>query len=285
MAVRDRGLVLRAFGDRVQVLTASGEAAYRPKGTLRQDGIVAGDRVQVEGEHVTSVETRRNRLGRPPVANVDILLAVVTLREPEVSASDLDRLLLQAEAEGLTSLVVVNKADLAESAEIDRFLGPYVQAGYPAVRTAVRQEGGTDALRAELPEGLAVLAGPSGVGKSSLLKALTGVAAEVGGMSHRLGRGRHTTRAATLYEMGRDRFLADTPGFSALDLPEVEPRALAGLYPDFPQAVCRFTDCLHRAEPDCGVREAARSGRLDPGRYARYLMFLAEIEGRPKKWH
>lgn len=284
-AGRTSGIVLRAFGDRVQVETSVDVGAYRPKGSLRQEGIFAGDRVTVEGEHIVALGERRNRLGRPPVANVDIVLAVVTLHEPEMSPQDLDRLLLQSEAAQLRSLVVLNKSDLCHGTEAEEFLAPYRHAGYDAVQTVGRSAGSAAELRATLPPGLAVLAGPSGVGKSSLLRQLTGEDVEVGEVSQRLGRGRHTTRAATLYRLGGGRWIADTPGFSALDLPAVEARDLARLYPEFADAKCRFTDCVHRREPDCAVLAALAEGLVDRGRYARYLTFLEEIEGRPKRWH
>lgn len=282
---RTSGVVLRAFGDRAQVQSPWGVGTYRPKGSLRREGILAGDRVTLEGEHIVALEPRRNRLGRPPVANVDILLAVVALHQPQVSPQDLDRLLLQAEAMQLRSLVVLNKADLCLGSEAEEFLGAYREAGYDAVQTVGRSAASAAELRAALPAGLAVLAGPSGAGKSSLLKQLTGVDVEVGDVSERLGRGRHTTRAATLHRLGEGRWIADTPGFSALDLPLVEARDLSRLYPEFGFAQCRFSDCVHRAEPDCAVRAALAQGRVDPGRYARYLGFLEEIEGRPRRWH
>lgn len=285
MPERAQGIVLRVFGDRVQVETEAGVQSYRPKGSLREMGVLAGDRVTIEGEHVVAVAKRRNRLGRPPVANADVLLAIVALRRPEVSPQDLDRLLLQAEAADLRSIVVVNKMDLATEEEADAYLAPYRSAGYEAVRAASHLAGGVDVLRAALPPGLGVLAGPSGVGKSSLLSALTGEKVEVAELSERLGRGRHTTRAATLYQVGEGRMLADTPGFSALELPEIEAYRLRELYPEFQRFRCRFNDCMHRAEPDCAVREAALQGEVDRGRYARYLEFLEQIEGRPKKWH
>lgn len=285
MPERAQGIVLRAFGDRVQVKTDAGIGNYRPKGSLRATGVLAGDRVTIEGEHVVAVAERRNRLGRPPVANADVLLAIVALRRPEVSPQDLDRLLLQAEAADLRAIVVMNKMDLATDEEANAYLAPYRQAGYEVVRAASNLPGGVEVLRSALPPGLGVLAGPSGVGKSSLLSALTGEQVEVADLSEHLGRGRHTTRAATLYQVGEGRMLADTPGFSALELPEVEAHQLRQLYPEFQRFACRFNDCMHRAEPDCIVRAAADKGEIDGGRYGRYLEFLGQIEGRPKKWH
>ncbi len=281
-----RGVVLRVLGDRAQVRSSDDEIlSLRPKGVLRQGGLLAGDEVECSGEHITAVKPRRNALGRPPVANADLLLTVVTIRDPSVQQADVDRLLLQAEAIGLTTLIVLNKADLATRQELEGFAQPYRAAGYRVLETAAGLGQGVGEIRAALPVGLSVLAGPSGVGKSSLLTALIGVAVEVGTISERLRRGRHTTRSATLYEVADGRFIADTPGFSALELPDVAPLRLRELYPEFQGRLCRFGDCVHRAEPDCGVREAVAAHEIDQGRYERYRQYLGELEGRPPQWH
>ncbi len=281
-----RGVVLRVLGDRAQVRSGDDEIlSLRPKGVLREGGLLAGDEVECSGEHITAVGPRRNELGRPPVANADLLLAVATLRDPAVKQADVDRLLLQAAAIELPSVIVLNKADLATPQELDDFAQPYRAAGYRVLEATARRGEGVAGIRAALPEGLSVLAGPSGVGKSSLLTALIGIAVEVGEISARLRRGRHTTRSATLYELAAGKFIADTPGFSALELPDVAPLRLRELYPEFQGRLCRFGDCVHRSEPDCGVREAVAAHEIDQGRYERYRQYLAELEGRPPQWH
>lgn len=278
------GVVLRVYGDRALVRCDRELAELRPKGTLRKDGLLAGDAVDVLGEHIVAVHPRENELGRPPVANASILLAIAAVREPAVSPGDLDRMLLQSEAQRLAPLVVLNKCDLSTEDELAAYSRPYEAAGYPVVRISTRRGDGIEELRRALPEGIAVLAGPSGVGKSSILRSLTGEDVEIGRMTQKLQRGRHTTRAATLYEVSAGRMIADTPGFSDLDLPDVAPERLAQLYPEMEDLGCRFADCWHRAEPDCAVIRAVAEGRLDVGRYRRYLEFLTELEGRPRRW-
>ncbi len=278
------GVVLRVYGDRALVRCGQELAELRPKGSLRKEGLLAGDAVEVLGEHIVTVRPRENELGRPPVANASILLAIAAVREPAVSQGDLDRMLLQSEAQQLAPLVVLNKCDLSTEDELAAYSRPYAAAGYPVVRVSTRSGDGIEELRHALPEGIAVLAGPSGVGKSSILRALTGEDVEIGRMTHKLQRGRHTTRAATLYEVSPGRMIADTPGFSDLDLPGVAPERLAQFYPEMEDLGCRFADCWHRAEPDCAVIRAVAEGRLDVGRYRRYLEFLTELEGRPRRW-
>ena len=279
------GIVLRAFGDRTLVESLGEVHTLRPKGLLRTEGLLAGDRVECDGEHITKLLPRQNQLGRPPVANAAVVLVVVCLRDPAVAQVDIDRLILQAAVQELRTIVVLNKADLCAREEKEAFLDPYRRAGYAVAETAARVGQGIAELQALLPPGIAVLAGPSGVGKSSILKALIGIDVKVSSISERLHRGRHTTRAATLYSLGAGRLLADTPGFSALELPEVEARELKRYYPEFRGSLCRFGDCVHRAEPDCSVQEAVQEGTIDRGRYERYLDFLQELEGRPKRWH
>lgn len=278
-------MVLRVFGDRALVRSGDDLATYRPKGALRHEGLLAGDRVTLEGEHITSVLPRQNKLGRPPVANVRILLAVASVVDPAMSNGDCDRILLQAEAAGLEPLLVLNKADITPSQELDRYAEPYRRAGYPVIYTSATKETGLLALRQGLPVGLAAMAGPSGVGKSSLLRGLSDYDVAVAAVSPRLRRGRHTTRASTVFDLGEGKLLADTPGFSALELPEVEPRELSSLYPEMRRYSCRFADCLHRTEPDCAVQSALERGEIEGERYRRYLQFLHELEGRPKRWH
>jgi len=277
-------VVLEVLGDRARVRTGDDIVSLRPKGVLRHEGLLAGDDVALDGEHIISVAPRRSVLGRPPVANATELLVVATLRDPVVQPGDVDRLLLQASAAGLAALVVLNKCDLASPAELAAYARPYRAAGYRVLETVAPRHVGVDRLRDGLEAGLSVLAGPSGVGKSSLLRALADVAAKVGTISPRLRRGRQTTRTATLHDLGGGRLLADTPGFSALELPDVPWRDLRLLYPEFSGLECRFADCVHRLEPDCAVQEAVREGRVDSGRYERYLRFLEEMEGRPPKW-
>ena len=280
-----RGVVLQVLGDRAMVRSGEDVLSLRPKGVLRDGGLLAGDEVEISGEHIAKVLPRRNELGRPPVANASLLLVVATLRDPSVQPSDVDRLLLQAGAIELAALLVLNKCDLATREELQAFAAPFRAAGYAVHETAAIRGEGVAALRAELSAGLSVLAGSSGVGKSSLLSALTEIAVEVGAISRRLRRGRHTTRTATLYEIGSGRLIADTPGFSALELPAVPPHRLRDLYPEFQGLSCRFSDCVHRAEPDCGVRVAVDQGLIDQGRYERYCRYLEELEGRPPRWH
>jgi ribosome biogenesis GTPase len=277
----------------------------RPEGQPAPEGeddagyppVMAGDRVRFRdlggGEGmVDEVLPRRTALVRPPVANADQVVVVVAWTAPPFSALFVDRVILEAALQGCHAVVCLNKTDLlgeAELARARRALEPWRAAGYATVLTSAVRGEGLDALRAALAGHLSVLAGPSGAGKSRLLAALfPGQEIRSGELSARLGRGRHTTRAVQLLALGPDPtagWVADTPGFSRLELPGLAPEDLPGLYPEFRAyaAACRFRGCLHDAEPDCAVRAAVADGRLDEGRYARYRALLAEVRERAQR--
>lgn len=285
--MKRRGRVIQSVGDYHTVALADGgEILCRARGRLKRRGsIVTGDRVTVtvvgdEGV-IEEVEPRTSQLIRPTIANVDTAVVVMALARPEPSLDLVDRILAMAERERLDALVVFNKADLVAQPDAQRLSAPYDEAGYPVHVVSAAQGTGIEALKQSLDGRVSILAGPSGVGKSSLLNALIPQASQrTGDVSSKLSRGRHTTRHVSLLPMGEKGWLADSPGFSTLSFGAMDPRELPGLYPDFVRLEhgCRFTGCLHRSEPDCAVREAVQEGRLDEGRYQRYLRLLREIE-------
>ncbi|MBO8142234.1 MAG: ribosome small subunit-dependent GTPase A [Firmicutes bacterium] len=285
----EQGTVLRGIGGFYRVLLDNGRVVdCRPRGRLRLQpaGLLAGDRVDVsvlpDGTGaVEAVHPRRSRLRRPPVANVDRVVAVMALADPEPNLLLLDRLLTMAEASELDVLVCWTKADLAGREQAERLAGLYRRAGYPAVVTSSRTGEGIEQLQQALAGRLSTLAGPSGVGKSALLNALVpGLSRATGEVSRKLRRGRHTTREVELLRLPRGGLVADTPGFSQLELTEIGKNRLGLLMRDIARfaAECRFPGCLHRREPACSVRAAVDRGDIDRGRYRHYLIFLDEIE-------
>ena len=258
----------------------------------REDVVLVGDRVRVsltgDGRGVIEeVFTRTTRLHRPPVANITRMVAVIALARPEPDLELLDRLLVVAEATGLSPLVCFNKADLVGPEQVQPLVQTYHRAGYRVVVTSALTGYGLDQLREHLRGHVSTLSGPSGVGKSALINALCPEAGQATGeVSERLGRGRHTTRTVRLLPLPDGGLLADTPGFSRLDLSDIAPRKLPWLMRDIARlsAGCRFgRGCLHGAEPDCAVREAVQQGELARSRYQHYLRLfeeLTELEAR-----
>lgn len=284
---RFHGRVIRSVGDYHTVWIEPGaEVLCRARGRLKQRGsLVTGDLVTValtgpDQGVIEEVAPRSTFLFRPPVANVDTAVVVMSLARPEPSLDLADRILAVASRAGLDGLVVLTKADLVDPQEASRISTPYEAAGYPVFVTSAPAGQGIEALREALSSRVSILAGPSGVGKSSLLNALVpGAALRTGEVSRKTDRGRHTTRHVSLLRLGERGWIADSPGFSNLSFGPMDPRELPGLFPDLQRFAggCRFSGCLHQREPGCAVRQAVEEGSLDEGRYRRYLRILQEV--------
>lgn len=249
----------------------------------RGTAVHVGDRVRiqaidpVQGRAVVSdVEPRRSWLSRPPVANVSLVVVALAVEEPVFDPDQASRFLLTAERTGLEVQLVLTKADLMTDHAAEQLLRRLVGWGYSPLILSCRTGQGVELLRERLKSAeLAVLCGPSGVGKTSLLNCLVpDLRLRVGEVSGRLRRGRHTTRHVEIYRLGQNGRVVDTPGFNRPDLPE-DPREFSVLFPELRRQLdpwpCRFRDCLHRGEPGCGVP-------TDWERYGFYINSLEELE-------
>ena len=263
----------------------------RARGAFRSRGEkpLVGDDVEfsrIEEEEGTGridrLLPRRNELIRPAVANMDQALILVSAGRPAFHPLLLDNFLLWMGMQGVPTLIGVGKCDL-DRAEAERIASLYEATGFPVLIFSALSGEGLPALREALVGKTTVLAGASGVGKSTLLNALIPEAGmETGELSERLGRGKHTTRHSEIFFLEKDSFVLDTPGFTSLDTPELEAEAVAAYYPEFAEAAktCRFPDCMHDKEPDCGVKAAVRAGQIARSRYASYLRNLQDIRDR-----
>jgi len=298
------GRVLRISGGTYHVLAGDAEleCSLRGRVKLGELAVAVGDRVRVErledgSCRISEILPRAGTLTRHGVsrrreqviaANIDQVAAVAAVCSPDPDFIMVDRLLVLAELDGLDGLVVANKADLVEEPEAlpDGF-DAYADAGYEVLSTSATSGLGLDRLDRRLRGRVTVLSGQSGVGKSSLLNALMpGLDLRVGEIGERKRRGRHTTVAAALYPYGRDGcapdgFVVDTPGLQYLALWNVEPAELSRAFPEFRPHLdrCRFKNCRHREEPECGVRVAIEAGEVSERRHRSYLTLLEESEG------
>ena len=266
----------------------------RAKGIFRNRGEkpLVGDRVtcdildEAEGEaSVTSICERKNCLIRPAVANVDQALVVFALRDPEPNYNLLDRFLVMMERQSLAPVLVFNKCDLATGKEKEACAAVYEAAGYPVVFISAASGEGLEPVRNLLRRKTSVLAGPSGVGKSTLMNQLKPEAAmETGEISRKIRRGKHTTRHSELFYLEEDTFLMDTPGFTSLEIFADDIPELQKGYPEFSEfaADCRFLDCAHIGERDCGVKKALTEGRCSRVRYENYCQMAGEIRQRKR---
>ena len=287
-----QGIILRGIGGFYYVETADAEYTCRARGSFRRQGItpVAGDRVEIEvqpsGEgFLTRVLERRNSLLRPPVANLDLLVLVASVCQPTTNTLVLDKMIAVAEKKGITPIVVINKADLADPTELEE---TYRKAGLECYTVSALQAETLEPLRKRLAGHISVFSGNSGVGKSSILNAIDpSLILETGEISQKLGRGRHTTRTATLYHLA-DGYIVDTPGFSSLDLEQVEPiykDELPDCFREFARFVdqCRFIGCAHYKEPNCSVRQAVEDGLIAHSRYESYVTMYEAVKDK-KEW-
>jgi ribosome biogenesis GTPase len=301
------GTIIRGYGLYFDVMTDDGLLRCTLRGTLKRerrktDVAAVGDRVRArlttpeadppEGviEEILPRKRVLSRLARGTddveqviLANPDQLVAVFAIHEPEPHPRLVDRFLLLAEARELAAVLCVNKVDLAEPGEVERFGEPFRKAGYPIVPTSAKLEHGLDALWEVLQGKISAFAGPSGVGKSSLLNALAPERAEqqrIGEISQATGKGRHTTTWTTLFKIAPDTYVADTPGIRQLGLWGVNFDELDTLYPEFRPYLgeCYYADCRHLNEPGCAVRAAVEEGHIHPDRYESYRRWLMPDE-------
>lgn len=206
-------------------------------------------------------------------ANLDILVAVHSLREPDFNSARLDRFLLIAEAAEIPAMIVLNKTDLVSYGEQEDATAPYRSTGYSVILTSASTDEGVDELRAALTGRISVVVGPSGVGKSSLLNRVQpGLRLRTGEISESTGKGRHTTTTAELLPLTGGGWVADTPGLRELAIREVEAEDLGWLFPEFRPylAQCKFSNCSHREELGCAVAEAVERGEIAESRYRSY---------------
>ncbi|HEU4963082.1 MAG TPA: ribosome small subunit-dependent GTPase A [Bacilli bacterium] len=261
----------------------------RARGVFKKHGInpLVGDRVvfsPIGGREgvVEEVLPRKNELVRPPIANIDQSVLTFSAVEPDFNPKLLDRMLVQTERVDLEAVIIITKIDkLPDRSVLDKWMQPYLEMGYTVLPVASKSGEGLEAVRDTLAGKLSGLAGNSGVGKSTLLNALVpGLNLNVGEISQKLGRGKHTTRHSEIYRLYEETFVIDTPGFATLEFTDMEPEVLAVCFRDIWQKShdCKYRGCLHTTEDGCAVRPAAEAGEISPRRYANYREFLEELK-------
>ena len=269
---------------------ASGIYECKAKGVFRNRKVkpLVGDNVEIvvldEEKRIGNVEEilpRKNELIRPAVSNIDMALVIFAAAKPDPNFNLLDRFLCMMEYQKVPVTICFNKCDLVSEEEKEKLQQIYAPAGYEILFTSVKTGENIDNLKALLADKTTTVAGPSGVGKSSLINELqTGVRMQTGAISDKIGRGKHTTRHSEIISIGQDTYIMDTPGFSSMDLPGFEKEDLWTCYPEFVpyEPECRFIGCSHIGEPDCGVKNALAEGKISQVRYDNYVMLYEEMK-------
>ncbi|MCO7174654.1 ribosome small subunit-dependent GTPase A [Sporolactobacillus kofuensis] len=289
------GTIIKALSGFYYVNDGQQQIQCRARGVFRKRGLspLVGDHVGYEAKkptdgYILSIQKRKNELKRPPIANIDQAILVFSVAEPAFDSQLLDRFLVQMEAQNIDPLICLTKWDLLSQVEAEAMrlrVDTYARIGYPVVITSSMNNEGLDALRNQMENRISVITGQSGVGKSTLLNHLNqSLSIDTQAISQSLGRGKHTTRHVELMPIGVNGYVADTPGFSSLELPDITVTELEHCFPEFDgyRDHCRFRGCTHIAEPDCMVKEAISEKKIDQKRYAHYQVFFNEINQRKK---
>ncbi len=273
-----------------------GKGVYecKAKGVFRKDKQkpLVGDDVEIqilkEEEKKGNIEVllpRKSELIRPAVANIDQALVIFSIVKPQPNFNLLDRFLIMMEQQRIPCIICFNKSDIDEDNEGDAYEAIYQACGYQTLKISARQRQGIEVVKQLLYGKTTTVAGPSGVGKSSLVNELqSGVQMETGDISTKIERGKHTTRHSELIAIGEETYILDTPGFSSLGLFDMEKEDLAGYYPEFAkhECYCKFGGCAHISEPVCGIKEAVADGRISALRYENYKLLYEELKERKK---
>lgn len=284
------GRVVKGIGGFYYVYDGTETYMGKARGNLKRNKeiIYVGDIVDFDLDEnseciVNSITERKNYLTRPPVSNLEMLVVVFAAANPEVNFPVVDKLIAACETKDIEVAVCISKKDLVSPEVLESYISTYRDI-YPTVAVNGITGDGIDELGGIIRGRNVALAGPSGVGKSTITNLLYGYEkAATGSVSDKTMRGRHTTRHVEVFPLADGTFLYDTPGFTSLDMPELDEREVGRLFPEFRaySGQCKYADCMHINEPECAVKEALDAGLIQKTRYDSYIMMTEEV----KKWH
>lgn len=291
-----KGKIIKGIAGFYYVHTPENGLLYecKAKGIFRKQNVkpLVGDDVEISTDNqpegkgvITAILPRKNALIRPAVANVDQALVLFAAAEPDPNLNLLDRFLVMMQKQGVPTYICFNKKDIVTNTEISMLKDIYQSCGYEVFTTSIINQDGISEITKFIQGKTTVLAGPSGVGKSSLINELVPEAMmETGNVSEKIKRGKHTTRHSELINVEQDTYIMDTPGFSSLYINEIETDELKDYYIEFLEYEnnCRFIGCLHLNEPGCAVKEALEAGKISQQRYENYKLLYEELKNQKK---
>lgn len=290
-----QGKIVKGIAGFYYVQTKNGIYECKAKGSFRNRKLkpFVGDNVEItvldkenKKGNMEEILERKNFLIRPAVANVDQTLVIFAAAKPDPNLNLLDRFLIMMEQKEVPVILVFNKTDVAESEKLEEYAGIYENCGYQVLRVSALQEEGISEIKEILKGKTSTVAGPSGVGKSSIINLLqSDIHMETGTISEKIERGKHTTRHSELISIAEDTYIFDTPGFSSLYVTDMEKEELKNYFPEFEQyeEECKFLGCVHVNEPVCGVKEALKNGKISQSRYENYKLLYEELKENEKR--
>lgn len=289
-----QGKIIKGIAGFYYIETEQGLYECKAKGAFRNQKKkpLVGDNVDISVQdeenkkgNIQDILPRKNQLIRPTVANVDQAVVIFAAASPAPNLNLLDRFLITMEQYNVETIICFNKSDLVTEEEKDKLRKIYESCGYRVIFTSVSKEQGLSEVRVLLRGKTTVLAGPSGVGKSSMINYLKPDAnMETGQISRKIERGKHTTRHSELFELEKDSYIMDTPGFTSLYVDNLEKEELSYYFPEFEEYrnECRFQGCMHLMEPDCKVKDAVERGDISSTRYENYKLLYEEIKDKKR---
>ena len=290
-----QGKIIKGIAGFYYVQTKCGIYECKAKGSFRNKKLkpFVGDNVEItildeekKKGNMEEILERKNFLIRPAVANVDQTLVIFAAAKPDPNLNLLDRFLIMMEQKDVPVILVFNKTDVAEALKLEEYAGIYENCGYQVLRVSALQEDGISEIKEVLKGKTSTVAGPSGVGKSSIINLLqSDIHMETGNISEKIERGKHTTRHSELIAIAEDTYIFDTPGFSSLYVTDMEKEELKSYFPEFApyEDECKFLGCVHVNEPVCGVKEALKEGKISQSRYDNYKLLYEELKENEKR--
>ncbi len=289
-----RGIIVKGIGGFYYIIHNEDIYECKPRGIFRKQKIkpLVGDVVLFDSNEDTKEGTiekildRKVELFRPPVANVDQAIIVFAIKNPNPDLKLLDKLLIMGEYYNLELKICINKIDIDDVEECKKIHEIYKHTGYNIIFTSTKSDIGISEINETLKDKITVFAGPSGVGKSSILNSIQrGLKLKTGDISEKIKRGKHTTRHTELLKLDGGGWVVDTPGFTSFDIDFLESNNIEKLFPEFGNYIesCKFNNCIHINEPGCAIKDALNNGYINKNRYNNYVDFVKQIAESEKR--
>ncbi len=290
-----QGRIIGNIANNYKIMTESGEYSCYARGKFRNQETtpIVGDNVEIliineekREAIIEEIKERKNEIKRPKIANIDQIIFIISTKNPKPDLLMLDKQLAYANKIGIEAIIVINKMDLQENYK--KIQEEYTNVGYKTIVTSAKEKIGIEEVKKSLKNKISVLSGNSGVGKSSIINAIYGFnKTEEGEISQKNKKGKNTTTDTKLYEIEKNTYVADTPGFSSFEINEIESIELDKCFLEFKNKIekCEFVGCTHIKEENCEIKKNVEKGTISKGRYERYCIIYNELKDKEKyKW-